>query len=90
MGWIHRNVEGSIDRMLYIVLWNEKTTSVSYIPFRFWFFNLYPRTISHCFLEREEGRGRNIDAREKDQLVVSHMHLDWGLYMSRQETEPTI
>ena len=30
------------------------------------------------FLEREEGKEKNIDAREKRRLVASRMYPDWG------------
>ena len=39
-------------------------------------------------LEREEGRKRNIDVREKYQLVASHTRADKGLYMPRPEIQP--
>ena len=48
------------------------------------FKNLHPRIFFHCFLEREEGREerkeRNIEVRQKHQLVASCMSLDGELY----------
>ena len=37
---------------------------------------------------REEGRETNIDARGKHQLVASHTHMDWGLYVASVGIEP--
>ena len=37
-----------------------------------------PEDIFPLFLEREEGKEKNIDAREKRRLVASRMYPDWG------------
>ena len=54
---------------------------------RFYFFFILTR--EHFFIAfREEGRERNIDAREKRRLIASHTCLDQGLYTPRLEIEP--
>ena len=40
-------------------------------------------------LDREEGRERNIDGREKHGSVTSHTHEDLGLHTHRLGIEPT-
>ena len=56
------------------------------------FFLSAPKDTFSLLLEREEdteeGRNKNIDVREKHQLVASRMHLDRGLHMPGPSFKP--
>ena len=64
---------------------------VFYKGLKLFFFNTHMRIGFHCF--REEGREKNIDEREKHQLVTSRTHPDRGpnqqpTYVPQPRTEP--